>query len=382
MWRSEYEARPGITGLKAVLEAVTDQMTIGDVGTFCQSLAGVPLPVGFFGDVRRGPTIDPIYTKNQKEEEPLQELHVAFLKFTVDAEPADQVHFLTPYEMHDLEIEVRVSRWPEKATELRLSPVSIEVAGTYNLPEFKFVHPDSSPPFILRQRGRAAIHAAQALRAQPFEFRYVASFWPKDAEQPVSVVGHRTLLIESVDFQRSSLTHYLSVDRRIVEIRNGLRRLPAVPRADIESGMCLLVPLAAVAARAVQDNLFPKPITEAEFQKYIRDELRRSLGSELEEHPHAGGGITDLSFRGIRLELKVEAEQRLVLSDCQRFVEQAAAYAAGSGKRLALLSVLNGSAKSGAPFPAEDGVGILQSDSQIPIVTTLIQGGLARPSDL
>jgi hypothetical protein len=32
------------------------------------------------------------------------------------------------------------------------------------------------------------------------------------------------------------------------------------------------------------------------------------IGSELEEHPHAGRGITDLSFRSIRVELKFEEE--------------------------------------------------------------------------
>jgi hypothetical protein len=47
-------------------------------------------------------------------------------------------------------------------------------------------------------------------------------------------------------------------------------------------------------------------MSEPAFQKEIRQYLRSrpEIGGELDEHPHAAGGITDLSFRGIRLELK------------------------------------------------------------------------------
>jgi hypothetical protein len=237
---------------------------------------------------------------------------------------------------------------------------------------------------VVRQRGRATIKAAQALRAQPFEFRYAAEFWPKESEQPVSVVGHRTLRIESVDFQRSPLTGYPAMDHRLLEVRNSLRRLPAMPQGDLESAMTLAVSLAALAARAVQDDLFSQPISEAEFQRQIRDELRRqpTIGTQLEEHPHAGGGETDLSLRGVRLELKVEPTRRLELAGCQQFVEQAAAYAVGSAKGLGLLCVLDASSKEYAPFSAENGVGVLHAKSRLPIITILIQGGLARPSAL
>jgi hypothetical protein len=80
--------------------------------------------------------------------------------------------------------------------------------------------------------------------------------------------------------------------------------------------------------------------------------------------------------------LKVEPVRRLELADCQAFVEQAAAYAVGSSKRLGALCVLDASPKGQAPFSAEDGIGVLQAKSGLPIVTVLIQGGLARPSAL
>lgn len=385
LWRSDYEGRPEAAHFAVALQGMGEGLAIAEVGALCLRLAKLPLPIGIYDDTEKRRMVATFaQLRKDRERQPPPELNVAFLSFTVDGESADQIHFLMPHEMHDLEIEVRVSRWPDGMAELHLSPVSIEKVGSYEFPEFKLARPGGDPPFVMRQRGRAVIKVPQALRAQPFEFRYAAEFWPKETEQPVSVVGHRTLRIESVDFRRSPLTGYASMDQRLLEVRNSVRRLPAISQSDLESAMTLAVVLAGLAARAAVDNVFPQQVSEAEFQRYVRDELRRqpTIAAELEEHPHAGGGETDLSLRGVRLELKVEPTRRLALMDCQSFVEQAAAYAVGSAKRLGLLCVLDASPKDQAAFPAEDGVGVLHARSGVPIITILIQGNLARPSTL
>ena len=145
------------------------------------------------------------------------------------------------------------------------------------------------------------------------------------------------------------------------------------------------VGLGSLAGQAVQDHLFPKPLDEEAFQKFVSYHLRQrpEIGTKLEEHPRAAGGVTDLSFERIRLELKSENERPLRLSDCQKFVGQTSSYAAGSDKRVSLLCVLDGSRKIEQPFPAKDGIGILKTgDDAVAVVTVLVQGNLARPSDL
>jgi hypothetical protein len=64
----------------------------------------------------------------------------------------------------------------------------------------------------------------------------------------------------------------------------------------------------------------PAAISEAEFQKQVREWLRQqpAIGSQLEEQAHSTGGRTDLSFRGIRIELKSEPAKRLLPDDCKR----------------------------------------------------------------
>ncbi|MEO6218305.1 MAG: hypothetical protein ABIO86_19915 [Sphingomonas sp.] len=384
LWRTEYASRPETTALAAIAETIDEATTVAGVGPLCIRLSRHPLPVGVYGDRYKGWTGGRFARQTERDRDLPPDLNVAFLRFTVDGGPADQIHFLTPHETHDLEIEVRVSRWPEGMAELRLSPVSIEFTASYDFPEFVLTKPAGNPPFVLRQRGRATIRAAQAMRAQPFEFRYAAEFWPRESEQPVSVVGHRTLRIESIDVGRSPLTGHHGMDQRLLEIRNAVRRTPAMPRADLEAAMSLAVPLAALAAHAVRDNSFPTVVSEAAFQRTVRDELRRrpEISADLDEHPQTGGGETDLSYRGVRLELKVEPKRRLQIGDCQQYVEQTAAYAVSSGKRVGLLCVLDGSPKDQAPFPADDGVGVLYAKSGLPIITILIQGTLAKPSAL
>ncbi len=237
LWRSEYEGQRETASLAVAMQGVGDCLTVAEVGPLCLGLARLALPIGIYGDEKKRLQVKSLTQRPPDcERERPQELSVAFLSFTVDGEPADQVHFLTPHEMHDLDIEVRVLRWPEGVAELHLSPVSIEVAGAYEFPTFKLDRPSGDPPFRLRQHGRATIKTAQALRAQPFEFRYAAEFWPNEFEQPVSVVGHRTLRIESVDFRCSPITGYTAMDSRLLEVRNQLRRLPAMPQGDLEFG--------------------------------------------------------------------------------------------------------------------------------------------------
>ena len=63
-------------------------------------------------------------------------------------------------------------------------------------------------------------------------------------------------------------------------------------------------------------------------------------------------------------------------------MEQAASYAVGTNKRVAVLCVLDSSPKAAAPYPAEDGMAILTSEGSVAVATVVLQGALQRPSDL
>src|SRR5690606_2179210 len=175
-------------------------------------------------------------------------------------------------------------------------------------------------------------------------------------------------------------------DEKILNIRDFLRRSGLVNTNELRDVLEVLTVLGGVAGRAIQDAEFDGVWSEAHFQDAIRKELRRNpqIGSDLDEHPKASGGITDLSYRGIVIELKSLPKGVKTLEDCQAYVEQTASYAVAKEKRVAVLCVLDCSTKTGAPWPAAESITILESQSpaKVSVITIVVQGNITRPSKL
>lgn len=384
LWSNEYGDKAEAKALRDASASLPSVAAIADFEALCRGLGGVPLPIGIFAD--EALRVPPTSGREEEAAPQRAELSVAFLKFQLGGQPAADIHHLVPREMHDMEIEVRVSRWPENATHLILTPVSAEPRSTYELSEFSFAKPEGKPPFTLVQQGRAVLQVAQGLKARPFEFKYAAAFRPASVEQPVAIVGHRTLLVEGIDVRSNPITGYSAVDQKIVAIRDMLRREGRANSQELSDVLELLTVLGGMAGRAVQDAEFDGIWSEDRFQEHVRKELRRAprIGSELDEHPKAAGGITDLSFRGIVIELKSVKDRIGKIEDCRAYVEQAASYAVAKGKRVAILCVLDCSAKDSAPWPAAEGLGVLRSapPAAISVATVVMQGNITRPSKL
>jgi len=206
----------------------------------------------------------------------------------------------------------------------------------------------------------------------------------------VSIQGQRNLRVQCFDPHRNPLSGYAQIDQRIVDIRNEARRCPAVTDRELGDFLLLLTAVGGVAGQSLQDNLFPRTCSEGEFQDKMKTLLRSNplIGSGLEEHPHAGGGITDLSFRGIRLELKVVDSHFVTVQDSDGFLPQTAQYVVGSDRRFGILSLLDSSPKSAAPAsPANDIVLKVvppPTGGKWPICigVVIVRGNLAKPSAL
>jgi hypothetical protein len=382
LWVNEYSNKPSVRGLVQAMGSL-EAVAIGDVSQLARKLGLVPLPVGVYADLL---PVVPAGIEPPIKKEAEVELAVAFLRFTINGAPASEIHQMAPNQVHDLDIEVRVSRWPLDATTLELRPISIESLSTYEFPSFSLSAPKGEPPFVLKGQGRAHLRVAQSLNARPFEFRYSAQFAPTNAEQPVAVIGHRTLRFESIDPRATPLTGYPSIDRKLLGVRDRLRQTWSIDQEDLKNSLIVLTVLGGLAARAVQDALFKGEWPESKFQLLVRDELRRDalIAADLLEHSHAGGGITDLSFRQIPIELKA-ASIGFDVSKCEGFADQTVSYSVAMGKRIGILVVLDMSRKSGPPYPADEGISILtrgDGDKHVSVVVVLIQGNLSRPSDL
>ena len=371
-------------GLVEALSKIGEELTLDDVAPIRKRISEIPMPVAMCSDPE--PTIPDWARSHHRDREPKKEdLAVAFLEFSINGQPAAEIQWLPSRQTHDLEISIKVSRWPDDAERLHLTPVSIEPESTFDLPTFVFDRPKGEAPFLFKQRGRMVLHAPQSLSAHPYEFIYAAEFSPLGSEQPVIVAGQRILRLDGADHSQNPITGYPAVDRKILDLREKLRLEPRIAESEVLASLPLLAAFGNLAGQSVQDARYPTQIDEATFQKDVRQFLRQhpNIGVDLEEQAYATGGRTDLSYRGVRIELKSEQRRNLRPDDCKKFAEQAASYAVGTNRLIAFLCVLDCSPKSTPPFPVEDGLLIIPVETKsapVYVITFLIQGGIPKPS--
>ncbi|MBA5867587.1 MAG: hypothetical protein GDA67_12925 [Nitrospira sp. CR1.3] len=378
---------PELEPFRQAVSKIEAVVSVDQVEPIAETLLRIPLPLPLFAEepAWRRPTVDVLSEKNDT-----LEISVAFVSFSLNASPFRNPQTIEPDLLHDLEIEVRVSDWPKNADRLVVDVISVEPASSYEFPRFSFSRPGGTSPFKLQGKGRVKLNVAQTFLSRPLEFAYRAQFEPEDPMAIVTVEGQRHLNVQSFDPVRTPQSGYIQVDSKLNEIRDLARRVPGVRDKELNDFLQILTAIGSVAGQALQDALFSGRWSESKFQAEMQKLLRQNpkIAAELEVHPHAGGGITDLSFRGIRIELKAEPDQTISLEDTKRFLGQTSQYAAASDRRFGVLCVLDCSSKTAAPGSVANDIGLIQlpapTGEGLPILVgvVIIQGNLARPSDL
>lgn len=373
----------GTDRIREISARIVELTDVDEVATLARSLLCVPLPLPIFAEWRRTHPAEGTSAKSKKPD-----VVVAFTSFQVNGIPFGDPQTIQPEVMHDLKVNVAVSEWPEEAKELVLEPASVEPSGTYDLPGFRFERPKGEPPYSFTKTGRLLVKYPTALYARPLEFAYRAWFSPE--VDRVLVRGHRHLRVQSFDPEHNPQSGYAEVDRRIFELRDEVRRVGTASDTELNNFFLMLSVLGGIAAEALQDHLFPRQYSESEFQAELKKLLRldRRIGSQLEEHPRAAGGITDLSFHRIRLELKAENEKFVSEEIAMQYIPQTAQYVAGSDRRFGALCIFDGSPKCDAPGLVANDIFVKAvlppggNGVPIRIGVVIVRGNLAKPSDL
>jgi hypothetical protein len=354
---------------------------VGDVPVIYKALLSIPLPIAHPVEHRR--RVPPAPSEKQEP----RKIVVAFTSFSVNGEPFQKDHLLNLDVGYDLQLEVGLSTWPEEESELHIEPLSVEPADSYELPSFSFAKPQVADPLSLKATKRMVLKRANSFLARPLEFTYRARF-PSSRE--ITTEGQRHLSVRCFDPRKDPVSGYEQVDHKLFTLRDIARRATGINDNDLNNLLILMGAIGGIAGQAMQDNVFPRTWTEEEFQNEMKRLLRsyRSIGSELEEHPHVSGGITDLSFRHTRLELKVVDDHYVTRDDLLQFLPQTAQYVAGSDQRFGVLCVLDTSVKTGLPGSVADDIsyeammGPSGAGLPIGIGTVIIRGNLSKPSKL
>ncbi len=381
----ELKPDPDSAALLGVAVKVLDLTELDKIPGIAELLLKVPLPLPLFVKV------EPRLTGSAKPTPEKPTVSVAFLSFALQDIAFGDPQTVEPELVHDLTVEVRVSHWPKNAEELVLDAVSAEPPDIYILPRFTFGRPEGEPPYALRQSGRMLLRVPQAITARPLEFTYRAGFYPEISGAGLVVEGQRQLRVQSHDPERNPVTGYVEVDQRLMAIRQEARKHPGVQDKALGNFLTIMGALGAIAAQALQDDLFPGKWSEPKFHPEVRSRLRdrKEIGSKLEEHPSASGGLTDLSFHGIRIELKVEPDQLVGMGQARKYLGQTSQYVTGSDKRLGVLCILDCSGKMTAPGSVSNDIALQvvpspTDEAGVPLLigVVIVRGNLPKPSDL
>jgi hypothetical protein len=364
---------------KTLIEQATD---VDDVTGVFQSLLSIPLPVAYALEPKTRRGSGSRETKSEPEK-----VVVAFTAFSVNGMAFSKDQLLNLNIGYDLEVEVGLSSWPQGESELLLEPLSVEPSDSYDLPTFSFTKLPSKNPLSLKASHRMVVKRANSFLARPMEFTYRARF---SSLREITTEGQRHLSVRCFDPQKDPVSGYNQVDHKLVEVRDAARRLVGINDNDLNNLLILMGAVGNIAGQSMQDNLFKGAWTEDAFQAEMRRLLRSypTIGSELEEHPHVSGGITDLSFRHTRLELKFIDDHYVTRDDVLLHLPQTIQYIAGSDRRFGVLCILDASPKQGAPGSVGDDVSyevsLGPSGRGLPIGvgTIIVRGNLSRPSTL
>lgn len=341
------------------------------------------LPLPFY--LSQKPVIPSRFNTTSSSESLPKETTVAFLRFDIDGQPAKQFNYLKPGTAHDLTLEIRVSNWPQDVSCIDLKPVTIDVREREWLPSFSFEKPSGNEPYTLKGTGRLVLEVAHSFGSRPYEFLYAAEFKDSKQNSGVSIVGHRRLLLEGTDINNNPITGFSYVDKHLIHIRNQLRIFYAISEQDIAHTMIALGGLGSVYAQSLKMATFDAKTPENKFQQKVYELLsgRSDIGENLQSHLEAAGGITDLTFHDIPIELKVEHKKTIAPDDCKKYFDQTASYALALGKKIGILAMLESSPKASPIGNIEDDFMVFQhttGNTTVLIAVIIIRGGFPKPS--
>jgi len=397
----ELQSAQGNPAARAVLldwlGRIASMSDVGEVRETVQALALVPLPVFYSSskdpwEMRGFPRLTPQGVASEEEDAGPA---VVKVMFTLDGLPWMTPQAIRSQVQHDLDGIVDLRHWPPRRPFLEIDFVSTGPPGAYALAPIRLAR-EGAESLHLSLRSSLIVHHSQSLLSQPVVLKTRARFVSEDgtAGQPAEVIGHSELQFRALD--QSSypvLTTYAVIDIQIPKVLQEARAaLPSLSPADFSDFERVLVHLAQYAGMVQQSGVFKgSRVHEVnDFQKDLLRQLRMTaLGSEVREGERLAGGILDLHYRNIVIELKVETSTSDRAALRAKYIDQTTQYTAHSVP-LSVTCILDMVEKERPPANAANNItletpllhGFEATAAEYPskVAVIIIDGNLRSPS--
>ena len=324
---------------------------IGDHAQIRSLLVSIPLPTLYWSREQPSPMLAPF--RGEASPSPNQMVRViAFL----DREPVASPQFLSQGKLYRLTFQLRSLGWPDEAIRLRVNLNTTCPPEVYGASVFALDKPSDTAngDYSGQATGHIIFNAGQSNLLDDLVFTVHAAFETEDGElAEVPVIGHNELRIKVVDSPNwLPSTGGRPMDQHIIRLLEELiREYPSI-QGEMTELYPLIEALVRVCATYAQEAAFKgrNDVSEKEFQQTVLRDLRFSLGaSDVQEHPKQAGGIPDIRFRGVIVELKVEDEDGDRSHLAAKYAPQATQYAGAEARQVSILLVLDLTEKANPP---------------------------------
>jgi hypothetical protein len=374
-------------GLTAKIAAVQEP---GGIAELAHQLALIPLPLRVIREER-----DWSYRPPTADGEASQPAAPAVGICRLDGVLVTNAHVLRPDEVHDLGVEIRVTQWPDQATALEVTFLSVLSPDQARLPSFTFprIPPDEDGICRLSGSGSLSVSFTLPAGAPPLAFPVAARFTGPGLDEVLPVAGHSELWLRPFDATTDGLTRRPQLDERLADMYTVLHGKNL--NADDVQAFCRLY--TAIAGKAV-DIQFERSymrkqgggVTERSFHDDLFDRLLAdpALQGRVQRGIRAAAGFLDIAHDRINAELKVAKKTAVTVETSHKYLGQAADYAADTGSQLSILVVLDMTQTRNPPGVLENYLGFMQPalaglhDPRFPALVgvIVIKGSLLIPS--
>jgi hypothetical protein len=273
----------------------------------------------------------------------------------LDGTPVATPQLINPGRLYSVTFGIRGVGWPDQARSLHLLPVSTCPHEEYSVSEFELARPElnAGREYSGELTGQIRFNSAQSTILDDLVFQLRGAFKLQDGEfEDVPIIGYHVLRLRVVDRQRHPLMGASRrLDRHVEELLVKLSYTCPTAAGEIAELQPLLGALNRLITTYANEAIYKgvSTIPEKEFHKTVQRDLGLILGSDVQNHPQQAGGIGDLRYCGVIIELKVDKEIGGRLEIARKYTPQAAQYEGVEARQVSVVLVLDLTEKTSPP---------------------------------
>lgn len=382
--------------VQEIIGLVKNTNTVEQLSSIANKIQLIPVPI--FQIVEEDSYHSRSSSTFTRNDSTVEDPFIVKVMLEIDRKPWATPQVIQASAIYDLTAKITVPNWPVGTDFFLIDYISTLPREHYRLSQLQIPYPDIQPVFEFTVSGHAEFPVAQSILSEPIVIRtrgtFISSQESSSKRVPATIVGYHQLRLKVSDKTRTPLlSRYNSIDARnleiIEEIDHTIPNLPQNHRMDFIEAIGAITNYMGIN---LQQALYRgnTDIREADFQEKLLYHMRTLLGENVQEAPKQGGGPTDIQYKTITIELKVEKTITNRRDMINKYLGQPTQYSSSHGSQLGILCILDLTQKDNPPSNPQNQItletprthGFQDGNSLFPtkICAIIIDGNLRLPS--